>query len=222
MQNKTRCEMPVYIVDDEQDLRDALQFLLEAEGYQPVCFSDGEDFWSFAREKLLESTLEGCLILDSRMPGMSGQQLQAQLNVTDSVLGIVFLTGHGDVPMAVESFKRGAVDFLQKPVERTALLEAVKKAFEYSLRQGEQLRNIHLYIQLTVREREIMQLLAKGFSNLKTAEVLHISTRTVEVHKANILKHLQVTTVAELARIHTLLEPVLDQVPPPPARIRRG
>lgn len=211
----------LYLVDDDESVLDALEFALQGEGYQPQCFISAEAFWLWAKEHEKQISEGGCLILDSRMPGMSGQELQYLLSRTDCPLGIVFLTGHGDVPMAVDALKLGAIDFLQKPVELTKLLKAVSQAIDISASSRELQSAIHCYEELTARERDILQLLAQGKTNQQLAELLFISARTVEVHRSNMLKHLHMDSLAKMVRLYTLIEPHLDSIAPPPLRIRR-
>lgn len=209
----------LFVVDDDEAVLDALEFMLQGEGYAPACFSSADAFWRFTQQQ--DGILRGGLILDSRMPGMSGQELQVRLNRTHSALGIVFLTGHGDVPMAVDALKLGAVDFLQKPIHSASLLDAIERAFAHSHHRFQQQQCIGKYQNLTQRERDMLALFAGGQSNIKVAHTLHISPRTVEVHKANLLRHLNVKTLADMIKIHTFIEPILDNIPPPPARIKR-
>ncbi|WP_041415797.1 response regulator transcription factor [Shewanella halifaxensis] len=211
----------LYLVDDDESVLDALDFALQGEGYQPLSFNSAEAFWLWAKQHADKMNEGGCLILDSRMPGMSGQELQYQLSQTDCSLGIVFLTGHGDVPMAVDALKLGAVDFLQKPIEITKLLKAVSQAFDASTSSKELKSAIRCYEELTLRERDILQLLAQGKTNQQLAELLFISARTVEVHRSNMLKHLQMDSLAKMVRLYTLVEPYLSSIAPPPLRIRR-
>ncbi|MBN6362075.1 response regulator [Providencia huaxiensis] len=209
----------LFVVDDDESVLDALEFMLQGEGYEPLCFSSAEAFLDFIQKQ--SGVLQGCLVLDSRMPGMSGQELQVILQQNHKTLGIIFITGHGDVPMAVDALKLGAVDFLQKPIYRESLLSAVEAALSYSKKQIYQKNHIEKYQKLTQRERDILALLANGKNNLEVSNILHISPRTVEVHKASTLRHLDVTTLAEMIKIYIQIEPFIATIPPPPMRIRR-
>ena len=120
-------QLPIYLVDDDESVLDSLAFLLQEFDYQVQCFSNGESFLQQA--KLNQA---GCVVLDSRMPNMRGQQVHQLLQQQHSPLGVIYLTGHGDVPMAVEALKQGAVDFLQKPVDAKVLVEVINKACDYS------------------------------------------------------------------------------------------
>ncbi|ELI6450053.1 TPA: response regulator transcription factor [Photobacterium damselae] len=209
----------LFLVDDDDAVLDALEFVLQGEGYEPHCFLSADLFWQFIQQQ--GTMITGCLVLDSRMPGMSGQELQIALNQIHSSLGIIFLTGHGDIPMAVDALKSGAVDFLLKPIHIDSLLKAIKNALEYSSRQIIRQLSIEKYKQLTQRERDMLALFAKGNNNIDVSNELHISPRTVEVHKSNLLRHLGVTTLAEMITIYTHVESILDTIPPPPTRIKR-
>lgn len=208
----------LFIVDDDEAVRDALEFMLEGEGYQPLSFNSADAFWHYFQQ---QEMVCGCLILDSRMPGISGQELQSKLNQISSSLGIVFLTGHGDVPMAVNALKLGAVDFLQKPIDREALLTAITQAMSHSEQLFKKQAYILRYQNLTQRERDMLALFSAGKNNIQIANELHISSRTVEVHKANLLRHLEVLTLADMVKIYAYIEPMLDEIPPPPVRIKR-
>ena len=208
----------LFIVDDDEAVLDALEFMLEGEGYRPLGFSSADAFWQYVQQ---QETLCGCLILDSRMPGISGQELQGKLNRICSSLGIVFLTGHGDVPMAVNALKLGAVDFLQKPIDRDALLAAIEQAMSHSKQLVKKQECILRYQNLTQRERDMLALFSEGKNNIQIADALHISSRTVEVHKANLLRNLAVETLADMVKIYAYIEPLLGDIPPPPPRIKR-
>lgn len=211
----------LYIVDDDESVLDSLEFVLQGEGYQTQCFSSAEAFLQWSERHIECLTDTGCLILDCRMPGMGGQTLQTLLSQTRSTLGIVFLTGYGDVPMAVDALKQGAVDFLQKPVNQKHLLRAVKNALIWSAAEKARQTYISRYEQLTGRERNILTLLADGKTNQQIAENLFISARTVEVHRANMQKHLGMGSLAEMVRLYTLVEPYLGEICEPPVRIKR-
>ncbi len=192
-------EQTVFIVEDDAAVRDSLGVLLGLQGYATQSFTCAEDFLrTYDRSG-------GCLLLDIKMPGMSGLDLQASLAQQQPALPIIVMTAHGDVPTARTAFRAGAIDFLEKPVDPDALLAAVRAALDADAAQrlaAEQeaqcQRQLHL---LTAREREVMHLLARGCSNVEIASSLGISPRTVEVHKARVMEKLQVRKVAELVRI---------------------
>ena len=187
----------VRIVDDEPGIRRALAVLLEAEGYEVACFPSAESFLS---EDVLSKP--GCLILDIRMPGMSGPELQQELVNRSSALPIIFLTAFADVDTAVNSMKLGAVDFLQKPVDEEKLLTAVARALRNST-SGEEKKLAELQERLatlTPREREIVRLASLGLLNSAIAERLGIGLRTVKFHRAGAYRKLGIHTAAELAQ----------------------
>ncbi|MCF1426922.1 MAG: response regulator [Shewanella sp.] len=190
----------LYLIDDDEAIADSLCFLLEGFGYRVVWFGDGQTFLSS-----VDLQEPGCAILDSRMPGLSGQQVQQLLNDKASPLSVIFLTGHGDVPMAVDAFKKGAFDFFQKPVQGKALAEAIEKGLAHSRRQSWKLRHQALIDSLTEREQEIFRLVVNGYTNKQMAEALFVAVRTIEVHRAKLMKKLGVTNMAELLKLAPLL-----------------
>lgn len=186
---------PVYLVDDENCVLESLQFLLESYGYQLQAFGCGQQFLD-----QVDWQQAGCVVLDSRMPGMCGQEVQRLLKESQSPLSIIYLTGHGDVPMAVEALKEGACDFLQKPVDGEILVQAIDRGLEQSATRAEQLNVQRKIDSLTKRERDVAQLLLKGMKNQEMAEALCVSLRTIEVHRANLMKKLDASNVATLIR----------------------
>lgn len=195
----TTCDQTVFIVEDDAAVRDSLGVLLGLHGYSTRSFGCAEDFLQTYDRSA------GCLLLDIRMPGISGLDLQAALIQQRPVLPIIVMTAHGDVPTVRTAFRAGAIDFLEKPVDPDALLAAVRAALHadaaqrLAAEQAQQVeRQLHL---LTAREREIMELITKGCSNVEIASALRISPRTVEVHKARVMEKLHVRKVAELVRI---------------------
>jgi len=178
---------PLYLVDDDEAVLDSLRFMLEScDERQLFSFADGERF-------LAEVDLHqpACLILDCRMPGLSGPEVQQRLKAAQSPIAILFLTGHGEVPLAVESLKLGAVDFLQKPVQLTPLLAAIARAEQVTLSAATR------FAQLAAFER-LTQLIARGHKNQQIAQDLCISVRTVEVCRASLMKRLAVNSLAEM------------------------
>ncbi|EEZ00188.1 tetrathionate reductase two-component response regulator [Vibrio sp. RC586] len=186
---------PVYLVDDEISVLESLQFLLESYGYQLQAFSCGRQFLEQANWQQA-----GCVVLDSRMPDLCGQEVQRQLNARNSPLRIIYLTGHGDVPMAVEALKEGACDFFQKPVDGDALVRAIDQALELSAICAEQCNARRKIGSLTKRERDVAELVLKGMKNQEMADELCVSLRTIEVHRANLMKKLEVNNMAALIR----------------------
>ncbi|KRR28986.1 response regulator transcription factor [Bradyrhizobium retamae] len=194
----------VLIVDDDEDVRSALCELLLSVGIDACCFGSTQD--------LLSADLPerpGCLILDVRMPGASGLDLQQRLAATGNMRPIIFLTGHGDIAMTVQAMKAGAFDFLTKPVRDQTLLDAVAAGIEKDISQRTAARQIkqHVdrYATLTPREREVLREVAKGRLNKQIAFDLGISEITVKLHRGNVTRKMQATTVGQLIRIWELL-----------------
>ncbi|MCE9943132.1 response regulator transcription factor [Aeromonas rivipollensis] len=185
---------PLYLVDDDQAVLDSLRFMLEScDERQLRCFADGERFL-----EEVDLRLPACLILDCRMPGLSGPEVQQRLKAAQSPIAILFLTGHGEVPLAVESLKQGAVDFLQKPVQLAPLLAAIARAEQATLAAAARLAHRHAFERLTPREHQLLQLIAQGHKNQQIASTLCISVRTVEVCRASLMRRLEVDSLAEL------------------------
>jgi len=187
--------LPLYLVDDDVAILDSLNFMLSQFGYTITAFSNGYDFLN-----TVPLNQPACVILDSRMPEVSGQEVQQKLLEIDSPLGIIFLTGHGDMPMAVDAFRKGACDFFQKPVSGKALSSAIDKAMLYSHRTFETQSLKHKLSTLSEREQEVLNLLSKGMTNKQISEALFLSLRTIEVHRAKVMKKLKVHNMAELTK----------------------
>lgn len=190
----------VYVVDDDEGVRDSLQWLLEGKDYRVRCFDSAENFLSRydAREV-------ACLIVDIRMGGMTGLELQDRLIERKSPLPIVFITGHGDVPMAVNTMKKGAMDFIQKPFQEDALVNLVDRMLAqareaFSDHQQSASRDA-LLAKLTSREAQVLERIVAGRLNKQIADDLGISIKTVEAHRANIMEKLNANTVADLLKI---------------------
>lgn len=194
-------QLPIYLVDDDESVLDSLAFLLQEFDYQVQCFSDGE---SFLQQAKLDQA--GCVVLDSRMPNMRGQQVHQLLQQQHSPLGVIYLTGHGDVPMAVEALKQGAVDFLQKPVDGKVLVEAINKACDYSEQATQAMTIQKAFESLTEREQAILGLVAQGMKNQQIADKLCIAVRTVEVHRSNLMKKFSAKSIAELVMQYAQLK----------------
>lgn len=185
-----------HIVDDDEPIRDALAWLLKSRGIPCTTYASAEDFlaaWSPAAA--------GCLVLDMRMPGMSGLDLFDILREKGSPLPVIFLTGHGDVPMAVDTLKRGAFDFFEKPFNDNKLMDRVQEALAASLEAGAADEVQSRLAALSIREREVLDLILAGKMNKVIADELGISMRTVEVHRAHIFDKMNVKTAVELARL---------------------
>lgn len=190
-------QLPVYLIDDDESVRRSLRFMLESYGLNIHDFDSAEAF--FAAIDLSEP---GCALVDVRMPGLSGPQLHAQLVQYNSPLAVIYLTGHGDVPMAVEALKLGAVDFFQKPADGAKLADAVVKALEHAKAHYQDNQYVKTYLALTPREREILNLIAKGYKNQEIADTLCIAMRTVEIHRSNLMRGMQVGSLAEMILIY--------------------
>lgn len=187
--------LPLYLVDDDDAILDSLGFMLGQFGYPVQTFSSGRDF--LAQCSLTQA---GCVILDSRMPEISGQEVQQKLLETHSPLGVIFLTGHGDLPMALSAFRKGACDFFQKPVSGKALVQAIDKAHKESQAAFEQQNLQHKFNQLTEREHQVLAHVIQGMTNKQISEAMFLSLRTIEVHRAKIMKKLEVNNMAELVQ----------------------
>ena len=190
----------VYVVDDDEAVRDSLQWLLEGKDYRVRCFESAEAF--LARYDPREIA---CLIADIRMHGMTGLELQDKLIERKSPLPIVFITGHGDVPMAVETMKKGALDFIQKPFDESALVNVVERMLEharssYADQQQAATRDA-LLSKLTGRESQVLERIVAGRLNKQIADDLGISIKTVEAHRANIMEKMGANTVADLLKV---------------------
>ena len=190
----------VYVVDDDEGVRDSLQWLLEGKDYRVRCYDSAETFLSRYDPREV-----ACLIVDIRMGGMTGLELQDRLVERKSPLPIVFITGHGDVPMAVTTMKKGAMDFIQKPFQEDALVSLVERMLDqakeaFSEHQNSASRDA-LLAKLTSREAQVLERIVAGRLNKQIADDLGISIKTVEAHRANIMEKLNANTVADLLKI---------------------
>jgi len=194
------CESTVFVVDDDPAARESMVALFESAGLTVETFGNGEAFLSSYDPGRL-----GCLVLDVRMPGMSGLQLQEQLEARDSALPIIFVSGNGDVPLAVQSMRAGAVDFLEKPYRPQDLLDRVVEtlAFDRERRAArDRASQICARLRLlTRREKEVFQLLVEGKSTRQIARNLQLSPKTIHVYRAETLSKMQAGSVAELVRM---------------------
>lgn len=192
-------DQQVFIIDDDKGVRDSLAFLLKTVGLKAVLYESADDFI-----KDLDSGLTGVLVLDVRMPGMSGLELQQYLIDQDYNLPIVFITGHGDVPMAVEAMKKGAIDFIQKPFRDQELLDRIQQALRNNQQQQEadvEILQVKKQISsLTKREKMVMDLVVEGLANKSIADKLSLSQRTVELHRAHVMEKMASNSVAQLVK----------------------
>ena len=190
----------VYVVDDDEAVRDSLQWLLEGKDYRVRCFDSGETFLGRYDPREV-----ACVLVDIRMAGMTGLELQDRLIERNSPLPIVFITGHGDVPMAVDTMKKGALDFIQKPFDEEHLVSTVERMLEAakeSFAESVQAASRHALIsKLTTRESQVLERIVAGRLNKQIADDLGISIKTVEAHRANIMEKLNANTVADLLKI---------------------
>jgi FixJ family two-component response regulator len=187
-------EQQVLIVDDDAAVRDAISLWLQCNGYSTRCFEHAEDFISQHH-----MAMQGCIIADIRMPGMNGLELQSHLNQLGSHLPLVFITGHGTVPMAVEAMRFGALDYLRKPIDEQQLLQTVKQAFAIDQAHALQAQQL---ASLTKRERQVAALVVNGLANKVIAIDLGISERTVEVHRSNLMQKLGATSLPQLVKMY--------------------
>lgn len=191
---------PTHLVDDDEAIRDALAWLLKSRGLHSISYSSAEEFldqWT--------PEMAGCIVLDMRLGGMTGLDCFDRLCERNSTLPVIFLTGHGDVPMAVGALKKGAFDFFEKPVNDNDLADRIEQALALNAQQREATAAVDSVrsrvARLTTREKQIMELILAGKFNKVIADELNISMRTVEVHRANIFDKMQVKTAVELANL---------------------
>jgi FixJ family two-component response regulator len=194
----------VYIVDDDDGMRRALSVLMTTVGYQPAAFAGPREF--LAKH---DPSQPSCLVLDVRMPEMSGLELQQQLNRSGSMLPVILVSGHGDIPMAVQAMKDGAFDFLQKPFRDQELLDRINGALKLDAENRASTDRLADLKQrsdsLTPREREVMASVVDGKANKVIAIDLGLSERTVEIHRANVMEKMGARSVAHLVKMHLML-----------------
>jgi FixJ family two-component response regulator len=190
----------VFVVDDDDAVRTSLRLLLKSVGLPVETFASAQEFLDN-----FDADRAGCLVLDIRMPGMSGLELQQRLNEIHAIIPIVFITGHGDVPMAVEAMQHGAVDFIQKPFRDQDLIDRINQALEKDrdnragLKERDAIRR--RMQQLTPREREVLDLVTQGKANKVIAGDLNVSQRTVEIHRARVMEKMGASSLAHLVRM---------------------
>ena len=205
----TDIQQTVYVVEDDEAVRDSLELLLKSDGKPVRPYKSATAFLKDYSDKLA-----GCIVLDIRMPGMDGMELQKKLNEKHSILPIIFVTGHGDVPMAVDAMKEGAVDFIQKPYREEALLEKIEAALKQDLEQRKSLDEKQEIIRriksLTPREHEIMDRMIAGQANKVIAIELEISQRTVEIHRSRVMHKMGTHSLAHLVRMVLSVKDLID------------
>jgi FixJ family two-component response regulator len=199
-------DQTIYVIDDDEALRDSLVWLLESSGYRVLSHDSAEAFLAMYDERLT-----GCLVLDVRMPGMSGLELFDELSRRRCTLPLIFITGHGDVPMAVSALKKGAVDFIEKPFSDRDMLGLIEQCLaterENRSRRRQEADTARRLGQLTQREREVLDLIIAGKLNKQIADVLGISIKTVEVHRARVMEKMGAHSLAELVQHVVNVEP---------------
>lgn len=190
----------IHIVDDEESIRKSASFMLRTSGFEVRTYPSGVAFLKEAK-----SVVPGCVLLDIRMPEMDGLEVQAAMNERGIALPVIVLTGHGDISVAVQAMKGGAVDFLEKPFEKAALIRAIDASFERLDNKEDAVASEHSasvrVAALTSREQDVLRGLVRGHPNKTIAYDLGISPRTVEVHRANVMSKLQVRSLSEALRI---------------------
>jgi FixJ family two-component response regulator len=205
----TRAVPIVFVVDDDVSVRESLELLIRCEGWQPEIFASAQEF--LARPRVLTPS---CMILDVSLPGLNGLELQKRIGVDRIEMPIIFITGHGDVPMTVQAMKAGAVEFLIKPFSDEVLLNAIRDALERSraaLDQAAEMRTVRdSYASLTSREREVMALVVLGLLNKQVGAELGISEITVKAHRGNVMRKMKVDSLAALVKIAAALRRALE------------
>lgn len=194
----------VFVVDDDVSVRESLELLIRSEGWQPKLFSSAQAFLDQPRV-----SVPSCLVLDVSMPGLNGLELQKRVARERTDMPIIFITGHGDVPMSVQAMKAGAVEFLTKPFNDHTLLSAIRQALERSRtaldRQAEVSELQHCYSSLTAREREVMALVVSGLLNKQVGGELGISEITVKAHRGKVMQKMKADSLADLVRMASRL-----------------
>ncbi len=203
MTESRETEATVFIVDDDPGIRVAMQALLESVGLPHEVYASADDFLAHVGDDRA-----GCLVLDIRMPGLGGLELQDELARRGNALPVIFITGHGDVPMAVEAMQKGAFDFIQKPFRDQELLQRVREALKSDSEHREQ-HQLHAQVverakRLTKRETEVFDLVVTGKPNKVIAYELGVSQRTVEIHRARVMEKMQARSLADLVKMHLI------------------
>jgi len=190
----------VFVVDDDQGVRESVRILMRSIGVDSEAFASAKEFLD-----AYDPDKPGCLVLDVRMPGMSGLELQERLAALGSILPIIFITAHGDVPMAVEAVKAGAIDFVQKPFRDQELIDKIQDAFGENEITRQKLRDRSIITErigsLTPREHEVMEMVVAGKANKVIAIDLGLSQRTVEIHRARVMTKMEAESVSQLVQM---------------------
>lgn len=196
----------VFVIDDDRAVRDSLGLLLKSMGIEAQLFESAQAFLDD-----YDRTWQGCIVLDIRMPGMSGIELHKQLVELRCTMPVIFVTGHGDVPMAVDAMHDGAFDFIQKPFRDQELLDRINQALTWDIEhrsEEERKRAVQeRFDTLTPREREVMDCVVRGLANKVIAMDLDLSQRTVEIHRARVMEKMHARSLADLVRMAMFIEP---------------
>jgi len=199
----------VYVIDDAEEVRDAITLLMESVGLEVVTFYSADDFLDN-----YSNDFEGCILLDVRMPGMSGLELQEKLNEMKNAPPVIIITGHGDIPMAVKAVQAGAVNFVEKPFNEQEILDSVHRAFKIDcLLRGKNMmiEAINKKIDaLTTREKEVLYAITSGKRNKTIATDLNISLSTVEAHRGNVMNKMEAGSLSDLMRMVIHIENISD------------
>jgi FixJ family two-component response regulator len=194
----------VHVVDDDEAVLDSVGMLLDSIGLSNTCYQDAQVFLDAYNEENFDKH-NGCIMLDIRMPLISGIECQHRLEEMGCRMPIIFVTGHGDVPTAVEAMKHGALEFIQKPFREQQLIDALQKALQINLKDQKRLERIQLtqakLASLTNRETQILDAVVSGKANKVIAIELHLSQRTVEIHRAHVMEKMEVKSLAELVKV---------------------
>jgi RNA polymerase sigma factor (sigma-70 family) len=185
----------IHIVDDDASFRNAMSRMLRVAGYEVESYEDGQQLL----DKLPDDSAPGCILLDLKIPRVSGVDLQDRLIALGSTIPIIFLTGHGDIPVSVQAIKAGAEDFLTKPVPRTVLIETIERHSELKAIRA-------LFSKLTPREREVFDLVVRGQMNKQIAHALGTTERTIKAHRHRVMEKVQVRSLAELVNLAVMLK----------------
>ncbi len=196
----------VIVVDDDDAVRNSLRLLLKSAGIHSEVAESAQEYLG-----RFDANQGGCLLLDVRMPGMSGLELQQELNMRGATIPVIFITGNGDIPMAVEAMQHGAFDFLQKPFRDQDLLDRVQRALARDTENRARLRHTdrirERLASLSPREREVLELVTQGKANKMVASDLGVSQRTVEIHRAHVMQKMEASSLAELVRMMMTVAP---------------
>ncbi|MBB1486231.1 response regulator transcription factor [Oceanospirillum sp. D5] len=204
MRDDVRSESVVFVIDDDPDVRDSLQWLLESVGLEVMCFNSALAFLNEVNEKLLQEEA-ACIVMDVRMPGLSGINAQQKFTEARIDLPVIMISAHGNIDMAVTAMTQGAVTFLEKPFDDQRLIDHVQRTLDKQRSQQARERKLQIYQQrydsLTRRERQVFEQVVKGLSNQEIADTIGINKKTVEGHRANMMAKMSVGSLSELVQL---------------------